>query len=136
MTAENVKSDGGVLDGAGEGADLIERTGESNEAIARDAAIGGLDADDAAESGGLTDRAAGIGAEREGALERSDGGRRAAAAAAGDAFEIPGIISFLEGGVFAGGAHRELVHVEFAEKDGAGGAQARDDGGVVGGNEI
>lgn len=36
-----------------------------------------------------------------------------------------------EGGILAGGPHRELVHIRLAEEDGAGGVQARDDGRVI-----
>ena len=45
--------------------DLIERRGERQQAVARDAAVGRLEADDAAEPGGLPNRSAGVRAERE-----------------------------------------------------------------------
>ena len=48
-----------------ERADLIERRRERDQAVARDAAVGRLHADDAAERGGLADRAAGVGAQRQ-----------------------------------------------------------------------
>ena len=48
-----------------ERSDLIERRRERDQAVARDAAVGRLEADDAAERGGLPDRAAGVRAERE-----------------------------------------------------------------------
>ena len=49
----------------GERTDLIERRRERDQAVARDAAVGRLEPDDAAERGRLADRAAGVGAERE-----------------------------------------------------------------------
>ena len=50
--------------GARERADLVERRGEGDQAVARHAAVGRLQADDAAERRRLADRAAGVGAER------------------------------------------------------------------------
>ncbi len=47
----------------GERADLVERGGERDQAVARHAPVGRLEPDDAAERGGLADRAAGVGAE-------------------------------------------------------------------------
>ena len=47
------------------GSDLIERRGKGQQAVARDAAVGRLQPDDAAERRRLTDRSAGVGAERE-----------------------------------------------------------------------
>ena len=54
-----------VAHGARERADLVERARERHGAVARDRAVGRLHADDAAQRGGLADRAAGVGAERE-----------------------------------------------------------------------
>ena len=51
----------------GEGADLVERRREGHEAVAAHAAVGRLQADDAAQRGGLADGAAGVGAERDAA---------------------------------------------------------------------
>ena len=45
--------------------DLVEAARERDQAVARDAPVRGLDADDAAERRGLPDRATGVGAERE-----------------------------------------------------------------------
>ena len=67
---------------AGERADLVERARERHRAVARDGAVGRLHADDAAQRGGLADRAAGVGAERERRHRGGHGSRRAAARAA------------------------------------------------------
>ena len=53
-----------VLDGARHRPGLVERAGEGDDAPARAAAVGRLDADDAGEDGRLADRAAGVGAGR------------------------------------------------------------------------
>jgi hypothetical protein len=50
-----LKDEGGVADGEAEDAHLVERGAEGDEAVAGDAAVGRLDADDAAERGGLAD---------------------------------------------------------------------------------
>ena len=80
---------GGVLDGPRERTDLIERRSEGEQPVARDAAVGRLEADHAAERARLADRSAGVGAERD---RRQAGGhrhRRAAARSAGDAIRAP-----------------------------------------------
>ena len=61
----------GVADGSGERSDLVERRGEGDQAVAGNAAVGRLDADDAAEGGRLPDGATGIGAQSQ----RHFGGR-------------------------------------------------------------
>ena len=62
-----------------ERADLVERRRERDQAVARHAAVGRLQADDAAERRRLADRAAGVGAERERRDAGRDRRRRAAA---------------------------------------------------------
>ena len=62
--------------------------------------------------------------------------RRAAAGAAGHPVGVPGVARDAEAGIFRGRAHGELVHVGASERDGPGGAQARDDRGVVGRTEV
>ena len=73
VAGDHLQEQCGVLDRQGHGADLIERGGERDQAVAADEAVGGLEADDAAEGGGLADGAAGIGAE---AAEAHAGRRR------------------------------------------------------------
>ena len=62
-----------------------------HQPIARDAAISGRDADDAAEDGGLADGAAGIGAERHHGGTLRDCCRRTAARSTGNAIERLGL---------------------------------------------
>ena len=120
MTAQGVHRGGGVLDAAGERADLIERAAEGNHAVTADRAIGGLDAHDAAEAGGLADGAARVGAQRDARHARGDSRRRAARAAARDATQIPRVARGAERGGLGGGAERELVHVQLAQRHAAG----------------
>jgi hypothetical protein len=58
-------------------------------------------------------------------------GCAAAAAAAGDARRVERVARRTERGVLRAGTHGELVEIRLADHHGAGGAQARDDGGVV-----
>ena len=115
---------------------LVERRGVGDDAVAADAAVGRLDADDAAVRGRLADRAAGIGAERAETLARGDRGGRAARRAARHALAVPGIARAAVGGVLVRRAHGELVAVELADAHRAGVEQAARDGGVVGRDEV
>ena len=120
VAGDGVEHEGGVLDGAGERADVVERPGKRDHAAAPDAAVGRLEADDAAEGGGEADRATGVAAERaEGGAGRDRGGA-AAGAATGHAGRVPGVGDRAVVRVDAGGAHGELVQVELAHEHGAG----------------
>ena len=70
------------VDVAGQRSALVERGGERDHPVARDRAVGRLQADDPAERGGLADRPAGVGADRARRQPAGDGGRRAAGRAA------------------------------------------------------
>ena len=67
---------GRVSDGEREGADLIERRPEGKQAVAGDAPVGRLEADDAAERGRLAHRSPGVGSDRHRREPRRDRGRR------------------------------------------------------------
>src|SRR5690606_28406725 len=79
---QHVQQHGGVGDGGGEGADLIERGGVGDEAVTRDPAVGRLHADDAAAGGGLADGSAGVGTQGDRNRARRHGHRRAAGGSA------------------------------------------------------
>src|SRR5882724_9076933 len=137
VAAGNCLEDGGdIVNIGGEGTDTIERRREGNEAVAGDAAVAAHHGGNAAEGAGLADGAAGVRAERSDGEARGDDGRRTTAGAAGDAVERNGIFDRAVGGVFVGAAHGEFVAIGFAEEDGAGGFEAFDGGGVVGGEMI
>ena len=120
----------GIADGPGQRTDLIERRGERQQPVARDAAVGRLQPDDAAQRRRLADRSAGVGAERERRHAGGDGHRRSAARSAGNAIGRPRIPRRAERRVLGRRSHRELVAVGLADDDGAGRLEPRDDGGV------
>ena len=132
VPADDLVQQGGVQHGAGDRADLVQRGGHGDRAVAGHAAVGGLHADGAGDGAGLADRAAGVGAEGQRGFEGRDGGSGTAAGAAGDAVQVPGVVGGAEGGVLGGGAHREFVQVGLAQDRHLRGAQALDHGGVVG----
>ena len=76
VAGEDGEKKSGILDRAGERADLIERRGEGDEAVAGDAAVGGFESDTTAEGGGLADGAACVGAESGEGDPSCDGGSR------------------------------------------------------------
>ena len=110
---------------AGERADLVERRGEGDQPVARDAAVGRLQPDDAAEAppaGGSSRRCRCRARRALGPRPRPPPSRRD---------EPPGTRSGPRGcargqkaRVLGRRAHRELVHVRLAEQHGAGGCAA------------
>ena len=98
---------------------MIERTGEGNQAVTRDAAVGGFQTDTTAKRRGLADGAAGVRAERGDDFVRRDRRCRAAGRAAGNARGIPRISGNAERRIFRRAAHGKLVHVQPAKNDSA-----------------
>src|SRR5260221_616774 len=95
------------------------------------------------QRGGYPEGGGGWGGGPAGAVPEGGGGGAcweagggAATGTAGDAVERDGVFYGAVGGVFVGAAHGEFVAICFAEKDGAGGFEAFDGGGVVGGEMI
>ena len=82
---------GGVGDVAGQRPALVERGGEGDHPVARDRAVGRLQADDPAERGGLADRAAGVGADRPGRQAAGHRRGRATRGAARHPLPVPGV---------------------------------------------
>ena len=125
VAGHRLQHDRGVAHGLRHRAGLVERRGEGDDAPARAAAVGRLDADDAGEGGRLADRAAGVGA---GGAEHEVGGDRGSRAARGAAGgERRGVAGAppradrraVDRGLVRA-AHGELVHVELADADRAG----------------
>ena len=83
MAGDDVEEQRRVGDRRRERPDLVERAGERDQPVAGHPPVGRLDADRAAQRGGLADRAAGVGAQREGA-------KPAATAAAEPPLDPPG----------------------------------------------
>ncbi len=117
---------------AGKGADLVQRRGKGHQPPAADPAVGGLDADDAAQGRRLAHAAARIGAQGAKGQARRHRGRAAAAGAARHAAQIPGIVRGKIGRVLGGRAHGELVGVGLAQDHRPGGPQFLNDGGAKG----
>jgi hypothetical protein len=126
----------GVFRGSRNHAGLVEARGERDHAVARYAAVGRLDADRTGQRRGLTNRATRIRPGGGGHEAGRHGGCRTARRAAGRTLEIPRVPDRAEIARLVRGAHRELVHVGFAEHDGAGAGQALDDGRIIGRDEV
>ena len=99
VTGDGLQEQGAVLDIAAERADLVERGGKGDQAVARHAAVGGLEANHATQRSRLADRAAGVCAQGDETFTSSDGRRRPAAGPAGHAVEVPRIVGGEEAGV-------------------------------------
>ena len=85
----DLETERGILDRSRERPDLIERRGERDEPEARDAAVGRLHPDDAAERGRLANRSAGVRSERDRRHARRHRDRRSAARSARRPVERP-----------------------------------------------
>src|SRR5690606_27864064 len=125
-----------VLGGAGQRAALVETGGIGDHAPARNTAVGGLDAGEVGQRRRLADRSAGVGAGGGRQQARGDGGGRTTGGTARHAGQVPGVLHRAVIAGFVGRAHGELVHVQLAEGDGAGGGELLDHGGVVGRGEV
>ena len=119
-------SDTASFDGPGEGADLVERGGEGDQAVPGNEAVGRLHADDARQGRRLADRAAGV------APEGTEGGTLPQRPPPSRPDEPPGTRSVshgfrvvTEGGVLGRRPHGELVEVGLAHDDGARRARSR-----------
>ena len=91
MAGDHVHDGRRVFDGARERSNLVQRGREGDQAIATDATVRWLESDDAAQRRGLTNRAAGIGAQGKRCELGADRGRRAAARAARHTIQVPRI---------------------------------------------
>ena len=133
VAADQFSQGGRVGDRAGDGADLVQGRGHGHQAVTRHRAVGGLRADGASHEGGLADRAARVGTEREGHHVGGDSRGGATAGAAGDTLGVPRVLGRTEGGVLGGRTHGELVHVGLTDDGQAGFLDLGGDGRVVGG---
>ena len=117
--------------GARHRSDLIERRSVRDEAVARDAPVRGLHADDAAERRRLPDGAAGVRSERHRHRAGRHERRGAAARAAWRAGLVPGVEHGAKGGVLVRRPHRELVAVGLGDDHRASRVESLHDGRVV-----
>lgn len=125
-----------VRDVARQRADLVKRGRIGDEAVARDAAVRRLHADDAAERSRLADGSARIGAERPDGRTSGDGCGAAARGTARHAVEVPRVVRHVVGRVLRRAAHGEFIHVDLAEDDGILGLDLRHDRRIVRRHEV
>ena len=131
-TGNDTRQDRGVPHGVRQRADLIERRGEGEQAVARHAAVGRLEPHEAAERGRLADRPSRVRPERGGHEASRDRDGRPAARSAGSASAVPRVARRAQRRVLGGRSHRELVAVRLAHDHRAGTQQPLHDRGVVG----
>ena len=125
-----------VLDRPAKRPDLIQGGGVGDQPETGDTAVGGLQANDAAQRGRLTDRTTGVGTQSGEGLARRERRRAATGGSAGHTVQIPRIAGGMKRGILRGGAHRELVAVVPAIEDRPGLAEATSHGGIVGRGEV
>ena len=128
--ADHLQAERGILHRPRERADLIERRREGDEAVARDAAVRGFHAHDAAERRRLANRSARVRAQRERRHAGRDGHGRSAARSAGNPIGAQGLRDGPNARVLGRRSHREFVAVRLADDDRAGLLEPLDDRGV------
>ena len=134
--------DRGVAHRLGHRPGLIQRRGEGDDAVARAAAIGRLQADGAGDGGGLADRAAGVGAGGGEAQIARHRGRRTAGRTARHQIGVAnlarrqGLNTGPKRAGLVGRAHGEFVHVGLAQHHRAGIPQILRHGGFIRRHEI
>ena len=131
---DGVENYRGVLHGSGDRSYLVERRAVCDKSVTAYRAVSGFEPHNSAERRRLTNGAAGIRAERVCGDTRRYRRRSAARTAARYVARVVRIVSGAVTGSFGGGAHREFVHIVFAEYDGVVSAQLFVDRGVVGGS--
>ena len=102
ISGDGVQHQRGVGDVLCHRPDLVEGAAEGDQAESGHEPVCRLEADDAAEAGGLADAAAGVRAQRVERLTSGYGCRRPAAGAARHALQIPRVARGEEGGVLGG----------------------------------
>ncbi len=131
-----VHEEGEVPHGAGHGADLVQARGVGDEAEAAHPAVGGLEAVDPAEGGGLAHASPRVRAQGEGGEVGRHRRGASPAGAPGNPSRVKGVLGGEKGGVLRGGTHAELVQVGLAQDQGAKGPKPRHRRGLVGGQEV
>ena len=135
VTGHGLQHQRAVFCTLGHGAGLIQAGGKGNHAPAGNASVGGFEAGNVVQGRRLADGAAGVGASGAGGQTGTETGRRTAGGAAGDPFQVPGVLHRAVVAGFVGGAHGELVHIGLAQHDGTFGGHLFHHGGGVGGNK-
>ncbi len=125
VAGDHVQQGRGVRRGARHRPNMVQREGEREHPTARHQAIGRLQPDNPAGAGRVTDRAAGIGAERQREQPRGQPGAGAGGRPAGVVARVPRVACRREGQVEGRAANGEFMGGELAHHDRAGPAQPR-----------
>jgi hypothetical protein len=115
VSGDHLEDGRGVVDGAAENADLIERRRIGDETVSGDETVRRFDPDDPAERRWLANRSARFGTQGRGHDPRRDGGRGTTRAPTRDAATIEGVPRRPVRREFGGRAHAELVEVRLAD---------------------
>src|SRR5687767_7742267 len=99
MSGDRLERDCRIFHRARKWSDLIETGGEGHQPEPRDPPIGRLQADDATESGWLTDRSSGVGTKADRGETGGNRRRGPTAASARNPLDIPWVADWFEGGV-------------------------------------
>ena len=126
---QRLQQQGGVGHGAAHGARLREMVGRGTPiaAVARNAMLGRLDAEDAAEAGRYAYGAAAVAAGGDGAKAGGQGSARAAAGPAGGAASVPRVPAGIADLVLGGARLPELRRIGLAQHDSPSGLDPLDD---------
>src|SRR5579859_7805045 len=98
MVERGAGEQGGVFDRSGKRADLIQARPESNEPIARTAAVGWFEAHHSAHGGGLPDGASSVGSQSKRSASGGYGRGGSAGAASGCSARVPRVPGRAVGG--------------------------------------
>src|SRR5262249_48758999 len=112
--SDGLEDGGDVFHVCREGTDAVQGRGESDKAIAGDAAVAAHHGGGGGKGGGPADGDGGGRGRGSDGKASSDDGRGASAGAARNAVERNGILDGAVGGVFVGATHGEFVAIGFA----------------------
>ena len=132
-TGNAIEHEQGVFNAARHGTELVEGPAKSHGAGARNAAVGGAQASDAAAHAGADDAAAGFAADGEGDETCSRGSAGAGARTGRTFFEIPGIHRLT---AKPDVVERERAHAELGDQHRAGLVETLDHRGILLGDAV
>jgi len=115
---------------------LVQGAGKSDQSVATDAPIGGLETDDATERSRLTDGTTGIGTDGSQALASRHSRCTATGATSGHMVGVPWVRRGAEGGCLRGSTHGELIEIRLPEQNRSGLPEAIGHRGLVGRDKL
>ena len=117
MGSDRLQHRGTVCHILGQRSDLVQRRTISNQSVTGYCSVGGFHADDAAIGCGLSDGAAGVGAQCREAFLGCYCRRGTAGRTAGNMLRVSRISRHTVIGSLCGTSHSELIHVGLAQDD-------------------